>query len=452
MLTEGDEMSNQTAEFLITTSTGTGLVPVANQIVAYSTITNVSKNYYNLKGMLPDGTIITLVEDPDATYVNIKTTLFSSEEDIATLSNLLTGKANVNHAHSISEITSLPTTLDDLTHSISLKANLVDVTKALNLKANASDVYKKSEINDLVTATSSVQIVDTINIRNTSGNKSKFVFVRDATGDVTVKSGAATYIWDTTLGDNGDWRKVCEAESMDIDEYLEGKLHSHPNLELLNSYTESNSEIQTTIQLRHIHQNKSYLDKFGETLDGTPTYAGKTIATIENVGNANVVQVDYPFSLLAGETTKRFDLSTLGISRGTDVTVWYSNPATGEEKLEPDIWYTPTELTVHLDTFSEGQYLLKFIKITAVEGALTDIEKQYPFTILSTEVESMVFTKEALGLTYNADVNVWAENEDGSIEKTSMDVRYDATGRLIVGTLGWPAGQYYLRYYVLPKA
>ena len=364
----------------------------------------------------------------------------------------MTGKANVNHAHSISEITSLPTTLDDLTHSISLKANLVDVTKALNLKANTSDVYKKSEINDLVTATSSVQIVDTINIRNTSGNKSKFVFVRDATGDVTVKSGAATYIWDATLGDNGDWRKVCEAESMDIDEYLEGKLHSHPNLELLNSYTESNSEIQTTIQLRHTHQNKSYLDKFGETLDGSPTYAGKTIATIENVGNANVVQVDYPFSLLAGETTKRFDLSTLGISRGTDVTVWYSNPATGEEKLEPDIWYTSTELTVHLDTFSEGQYLLKFIKITAVEGALTDIEKQYPFTILSTEVESMVFTKEALGLTYNADVNVWAENEDGSIEKTSMDVRYDSTGKLIVGTLGWPAGQYYLRYYVLPKA
>lgn len=44
--------------------------------------------------------------------------------------------------------------------------------------------------------------------------RTAIVFVADATGDVTVETGMAQYIWDAT---NSAWIKVGEQESMDID-------------------------------------------------------------------------------------------------------------------------------------------------------------------------------------------------------------------------------------------
>lgn len=89
-----------------------------------------------------------------------------------------------------------------------------------------------------------------------------YVYVRDATGDETVESGGATYLYDSA---NDEYIKVNEAESMDL-------VLSWASIQ--NKPTSSVADIDDAVTKRHTHANKTQLDNIDEDSDGNLTYAG----------------------------------------------------------------------------------------------------------------------------------------------------------------------------------
>jgi hypothetical protein len=90
--------------------------------------------------------------------------------------------------------------------------------------------------------------------------KNTQVLVLDATGDSTVTSGAATYLYRVSTT---SWIKISEAESLDLVlqwANIQGKPTSSP------------SAIDTAVSNSHTHTNKTQLDKIGENPDGHFTY------------------------------------------------------------------------------------------------------------------------------------------------------------------------------------
>ena len=86
------------------------------------------------------------------------------------------------------------------------------------------------------------------------------VLVLDATGDPTVTSGAATYLYRVSTT---SWIKLNEAESIDLVlqwANIQGKPTSSP------------TAIDTAVSNSHTHTNKTQLDKIGENADGFLTY------------------------------------------------------------------------------------------------------------------------------------------------------------------------------------
>lgn len=91
------------------------------------------------------------------------------------------------------------------------------------------------------------------------------VYVIDASGDSTVKSGGARYLYHSS-----QWIKTAEAESMDLNlswDALEGKPNSTAN------------QIDNAVQKAHEHDNKTQLDKIGEDESGNLLYGGQAVKT-----------------------------------------------------------------------------------------------------------------------------------------------------------------------------
>ncbi|WP_298031411.1 hypothetical protein [uncultured Desulfovibrio sp.] len=89
------------------------------------------------------------------------------------------------------------------------------------------------------------------------------VFVVDATGDATVASGSATYIWMPDF----TWRKLSEDESIDMLswENLDGKPQS------------TVADIDLAVARQHAHANKTELDVLSDDGTGNLLYRGKRI-------------------------------------------------------------------------------------------------------------------------------------------------------------------------------
>jgi hypothetical protein len=95
--------------------------------------------------------------------------------------------------------------------------------------------------------------------------------VTDASGDATVSSGAATYVYNGTA-----WVKISEAESMDITLNWS---------DIVGKPTSAVAEIDDAVSKRHTHANKTELDKVGEDGNGDMTYNGSNIrARLETTG------------------------------------------------------------------------------------------------------------------------------------------------------------------------
>lgn len=131
-----------------------------------------------------------------------------------------------------------------------------------------NDVDIQSMIDATVSAANQIQILADITARDAlSPTGSWYVYVKDATGDSTVATGGATYLWDTGTS---TWVKISESESLDISltwDALQGKPAS------------SVANIDDAVTKRHSHSNKTELDKIGEDGGGQLTYGGAAVTT-----------------------------------------------------------------------------------------------------------------------------------------------------------------------------
>lgn len=107
-------------------------------------------------------------------------------------------------------------------------------------------------------------IVDTIAARNaiTDPMNAQQVYVVDASGDPTVSTGGATYIYRLS---NTTWIKQSEAESLDLSLAWEN-ITGRPTATVAN--------IDLAVTQRHTHANKTQLDKISENGAGDFTYDG----------------------------------------------------------------------------------------------------------------------------------------------------------------------------------
>lgn len=90
----------------------------------------------------------------------------------------------------------------------------------------------------------------------------------------------------------------------------------------------------------------------GITITHTPT-GGVIIAS--NTSRIAIVE----FTVVEGDTTKVFDLTTLNTTSSADITVWHKESAEKEVKVNPDVWFTPTQFVADMTDFPAGEYCLK---------------------------------------------------------------------------------------------
>lgn len=139
---------------------------------------------------------------------------------------------------------------------------------------NAKRVINQSDINtmisDAISAANELKIVENIAARDayiapgSTSTYAKYAFVIDATGDETVSSGGATYLYNNTVG-TLNWIKISEAESMDM---------TVSWADITDGPESSASDIDDAVSKRHGHTNKTQLDNISEDADGLLTYNG----------------------------------------------------------------------------------------------------------------------------------------------------------------------------------
>ena len=118
-----------------------------------------------------------------------------------------------------------------------------------------------------LTAISQIQIVANIAARDAlAPTTTLYVYVQDATGDATVASGGATYLYNVA---GAAWVKTSEAESMDV---------SLNWAALVGRPSSAVADIDDAVTKRHTHANKTELDKIGEA-GGELTYNGVQVKT-----------------------------------------------------------------------------------------------------------------------------------------------------------------------------
>lgn len=144
----------------------------------------------------------------------------------------------------------------------------IEPTDIRHLPTNAEIEQK---IDNAVGSFSNIKVVQTIADRDAlEPDRTVLVMVLDATGDPSVKSGSALYIYnpfDTT------WYKVAEYESLDLDltwDAIQGRPDSTP------------AEIDAAVAATHTHENMRVLDLLGEE-NGQLTYDGKVVGNFVSV-------------------------------------------------------------------------------------------------------------------------------------------------------------------------
>jgi hypothetical protein len=147
------------------------------------------------------------------------------------------------------------------------KPNYVEIYVSNSAGTALKRLLTDADIQALIDASISglageMPIVTDIAARNAlSPTKNTQVLVLDATGDSTVASGAATYLYRVSTT---SWIKLSEAESLDLIlqwANIQGKPTSSP------------SAIDTAVGNSHVHNsNLTQLNKIGENADALFTY------------------------------------------------------------------------------------------------------------------------------------------------------------------------------------
>lgn len=136
-----------------------------------------------------------------------------------------------------------------------------------SLRRMPNEVDIQALIDASVSGLSGVEVVDDISARDALTPTSNVsVYVIDASGDATVNSGGASYIYRSS---DSTWFKQSEAESVDI-------VFNWANL--LDKPTSTVAAIDAAVSNSHTHANKTELDLIAQDGDGDMTYNGSKVA------------------------------------------------------------------------------------------------------------------------------------------------------------------------------
>lgn len=129
---------------------------------------------------------------------------------------------------------------------------------------NEADV--QALIDASMAAVGSLEVVSNIAARNALAPTTNIVvLVLDATGDATVASGAATYVYRAS---NSTWVKISEAESLDL-QLTWASITGRP--------TSSPAQIDSAVSNSHTHANLTQLNLIGQDANGDLTYNGNNV-------------------------------------------------------------------------------------------------------------------------------------------------------------------------------
>lgn len=167
------------------------------------------------------------------------------------------------------KVTALPGTLQANSVYFVLNSTYAEtyVTDSSGAAKSVGNSAMISAVASSVAGGGQVQVVATIAARNALAlTQNTMVLVTDATGDSTVASGAALYVW---VQADTAYTKIAEYESMDV-------VLQWANIQGKPSSTVANIDLAVTNM--HTHSNKATLDLISAT-SGQLTYNGTVVAT-----------------------------------------------------------------------------------------------------------------------------------------------------------------------------
>lgn len=176
---------------------------------------------------------------------------------------------------SVRKVTTLPGTLEPHTLYLvrSAESPFLDVYLTNSDATDVRHIINKAEIASMITSSlqsySFIEIVADITARNAlNPTKNISCFVLNATGDATVSSGSAWYVWN-----NGTttWIKVSEFESLDLT-LTWASITGKP--------TSSVANIDDAVAKRHTHANIAVLNLLGVDGNSQLTYNGNNIGLV----------------------------------------------------------------------------------------------------------------------------------------------------------------------------
>jgi len=176
-------------------------------------------------------------------------------------------------AFTIHKVTALPATLEGnalyfvLPNGTDINAEAWITNSAGVAKGFGNTPMIQAIVNASLAAQNSVELVPDITARDAlTLTSNALVTVVDASGDPTVTTGAALYIWDNA---NSTYQKLSEFESMDV-------VLDWANLQ--NGPASTPALIDAAVAATHTHANKVEIDKIGEA-SGVPTYDSVPLVT-----------------------------------------------------------------------------------------------------------------------------------------------------------------------------
>lgn len=155
------------------------------------------------------------------------------------------------------------------------EAGLMDVYVTGSTGAEIRHIISKAEINSMmanaVGAFSNILVVGDIATRDAlvpDLGRNVVVMVGDATGDATVKTGAATYLFDAA---SLNWTKLSEFAELDLVLQWDA-IQGRP--------TSTVAQIDAAVAAAHTHANMAVLDKLSQDTNGIVMYNNKYIKPV----------------------------------------------------------------------------------------------------------------------------------------------------------------------------
>ncbi len=178
------------------------------------------------------------------------------------------------------KVSSLPGTLEANSFYFVLNSDYAEsyITDSAGVAKSIGNSSMIESVANNLLGGSSFRVVSDITERDalTTGDTPFLVLVADATADTTVTTGGALYAWKPDAGVDGEFRKVAEYESMDIDFSALSINWS----QLANAPTSAVADIDDAVSKRHVHTNKAIIDELNENGSEYLTYKGNVVGSI----------------------------------------------------------------------------------------------------------------------------------------------------------------------------